>query len=193
MGVFAEGLLHAAPARIPGQVQHRRVDVVAAAHPSLSGDDGVDLLHQGLVPGAGQGDRLGKAGRAGGHEPMHALLVEERGDAQAGLLDEKLLDGAGQLGRGPRRAPLRGPPELADSVREQLGQLAGEYLPVLVQENVDELDGAAEAVELSRLLRERHAAEQVGDPFFYGKLPVSVGRLTRRCGHVPEPGRRAWG
>ena len=38
-----------------------------------------------------------------------------------------------------------------------------------------------------------YAAEQIGNPFGGGELPVSVGRLTLRCGHVPGPGRRAWG
>ena len=55
---------------------------------------------------AGHADRLGERGGLAGHQPGADLLVDERRDAEPGVLAQVALDRVRQLGRGDCRREL---------------------------------------------------------------------------------------
>ena len=98
--VLAVGLLDAAPARIARDVDDRRQHVLHAAGARLPRRDREDLLDQlrdrTWPPSA---IACGKLVAAGADEAVQRLLVHQRRDAEARLLDQVLLDRVGELGR----------------------------------------------------------------------------------------------
>ena len=96
--VFAVGLLDASPARIARHVHHRRQRLVRAAHARFLGRHREERFDQLRIERGAQADGLRKAGGAVRGVAVQAFLVEHHRDAEAGVLDEELLDGVGQLG-----------------------------------------------------------------------------------------------
>ena len=121
IGVLAVGLFDAPPARVARDVDHRRQHVLHAARARLARGDGEDLLDQVGIEGRRQRDRLREAGGRRDREPVQRLFVHQRRNAEAGLLDQVLLDrvrehrGAGRVGVAIARSG-----DLADAVAQQL-------------------------------------------------------------------------
>jgi hypothetical protein len=132
---------------------------------------GVDLLDQGGVPGAGQGRWYRKARAPGHRQTMGHLLVEEHGYAKAGLLHRKALGGVGErhriLGR-PKTAiasietgKIRRPRDLPDAMRDGDPRLFSREAAGGVH---DRALGGPEATKLRHLLVEGHPSQQVTNP-----------------------------
>ncbi len=117
-GIFAVGLFDAAPARLAGDIHHRRERLMRAAHAGFLRGHGEKPLNQFGIEGGAEPDGLREAGGVERGMAVEALFVEDDRDAEAGVLDEKLLDGVGQLGGGAgiqTLAGLAGPADLAES------------------------------------------------------------------------------
>ena len=124
----------------------------------------------------GQGDGLGEAGGARGDQAVQSLLVQDRRDPEAGLLDQELLDGVGQLRRLARVVLGARPRDLADPVRHQLARLRGREQSGLAVVDAGVLP--VHRLELCDLLDGRHAPEQVGHAHVDNKLLITVGRWS---------------
>jgi hypothetical protein len=122
VGIFAHGLLDAAPAVVPHDVQHRRETLVHADGRHVPPDRGRHPLDEVGVERRSPGDGRGVDRGAEGREPCQALLVDQRGDAEAGgveddpLLPHQLL-GAGD---GGDRGAAEDPGEVAEPVPARL-------------------------------------------------------------------------
>ncbi len=81
VGVFAEVLFDAAPARLAGQVQHRREDHVDARGAGFGSDGCAGLAGDLGIPGGGQIDRRGKDRAVS--KSVQALFDEQCGNAEA--------------------------------------------------------------------------------------------------------------
>jgi hypothetical protein len=93
VGIFAVGLDDAAPARIAGEIEERRVDTRVADGAGFGGDHGADAGGELAIPGGAERDVGGEIGGANVVEAAHALVGEIDGNAEARLLDEPALDG----------------------------------------------------------------------------------------------------
>ena len=76
VGIFAEGLLDAAPARIPRHVHHGRQRLAHAARANLAPDDDVDPANELGIPAAGKTNGLRKQRGIDGRITMQPFLVE---------------------------------------------------------------------------------------------------------------------
>ncbi len=115
VGVLAIRLLDAAPARVAGGVEDRREREPAADREHAPADRGRDRLDELGVEGRRRADRLLERRRPAGEQAVERLLVEDRGDPEARLLDEVALDRVAGLG-GARRIEVgraRDPADLA--------------------------------------------------------------------------------
>jgi len=74
--VFAVGLFGAAPAWIACDVEHRAEDLAHTGRARLIASRGEHAAHQSRIPGAGQRQRLRKAGAAVAHESVQCLAHE---------------------------------------------------------------------------------------------------------------------
>ena len=97
--ILAERLLGAAPARIAAHVEDGSEAVVRADRAHLAADRLGQRPGERRVPGARKADRLREDRRVARHQPGADLLVDDRGDAEPGLLDEVALDRVGELRR----------------------------------------------------------------------------------------------
>ena len=93
VGVLAGALGDAAPARVAGDVEHRREGEVEAGGGGLFGGEAGGLLPERRVEGAGLGER----DREDGAEAVDDVEAEEERDAEAGLLDGEALGVADRL------------------------------------------------------------------------------------------------
>jgi len=139
------------------------------AHFSRSDRQG--LLDQLRVPGAGEADRLRKAGGVQDHKAVQRLAEVDRRDAQAGIMPQEGLQGIDELdslGGDPvgAKAAYEGKPigaQPACGFRRKTIALAGDLADI------------QQPVELGDFLLERHAAQQVGHAFGNGKGGILVG------------------
>ena len=92
-GVLARALGDPAPARVAGDVEHRREGEVEAGGGGLPGGEAGGLLPERGVEGAG----LGEGDREDGAEAVQDVEAEEERDAEAGLLDGEALGRAHRL------------------------------------------------------------------------------------------------
>ena len=91
---------------------------------------------------------------------MQRLLVQDGRDAEAGLLDQELLDGVGEFGGFARIALLARSSDLTNPARHQLTRLRRREQArlLVVQPSAKPVD----PLELRDFFRRCHAAEQVG-------------------------------
>ena len=95
--ILSIGFLGPSPARVAGDVQHRRKDVMRAACPHLARYNTKHTPVQFRIPGARQPNRLGEAGGIMSHVSMQTFADPERRDAQPGLVAQEFLHGV-QIG-----------------------------------------------------------------------------------------------
>ncbi len=144
--VLAGAFGDAAPARVAGDVEHRREGEVEAGGLGLVGGEAGGFLPEGGVEGAGLGER----DREDGAEAVDDVEAEEERDAEAGFLDGDALGVADGVAA----------PEV-----EEAADAAG------ADEGGDVLDpgGAGDGVaggdhgELADLFGQGHAGDEVGD------------------------------
>ncbi len=187
IGILAEGFLDAAPARIARHVDHRGEHFVCAARADLASDHRVDARDEIGIPGACFRNRLREHGCVVGGIAVQAFLVEEDRDAEACFLHCPVLDGvdeshslariaSGILARRTGTALIRRPCEQTEAVgvhRLRLRRIKGEFV-------VEELDLLApDAEELHDFLLECHAAHEVVDACFHGRVGILVKRNAR--------------
>ena len=118
VGILAHGLLDAAPAVVPHDVQHRRETLMHADGRHVPPDRGGHPLDEAGVERRPPGDRRRVDRGAERREPGQALLVDQRRDAQAGgAEDDPLLPHqlGGALDGGHRGAAVD-PGEVAEPV-----------------------------------------------------------------------------
>ena len=156
-GIFARRFIRPAPARVPADVHHRGEGVVNAPGAHLGRHHGVNPLDQILVPGASQTDGCGKGRRPRHQHAVATLVMEQRRDAQAGLLAQIALNRIAQLDLRHRLPPDRA--QLADAVREECRSL------VRLENAVggDRLLELPETAQLRHFFLEIHAAQQILD------------------------------
>ena len=92
VGVLAVGLLDPAPARIARDVEHRREGLSGPGGQHAPADRRRHHLDELGVPRGGGADRLLEGRRVPGQQAVQRLLVDDRRDPQARLLDEVALD-----------------------------------------------------------------------------------------------------
>ena len=194
--VLAESFLDPSPARIAGDVDHRREHVERAARTHLAGNQRLHPAHEIAVERARQRDRLREHRGVARHVAVERFLMDQQRDTEAGALHRPLLQRVDELDRLPRRAPavrgaaggladaghaalVRRAPERADAVGEVgtgLGSIEGEPVehPVLA---------GPDAAQLGNFLRQRHPRQQIGDPRRDRRLGILVERW-------PIPGER---
>ncbi len=210
VGIFAVGLLDAAPARVAGDVHHRRQRDLRAPRTHLAGVDREDAGQQFRVPGAGQADGLREAGGLGRDVTVQPLLVHHHRNAEPGVLHRPVLGGVGVVGgllgaatnhlggagrAGPcarllHGAPVGGAGDLADAVGEVL---LGVGKRELTFDGLDQVLVLPDRGHLGDLLVQRHAREQVFDPFLHRLARVLVQGPGRRSRRGRLGGRRQGG
>ena len=121
IGILAERLLDPAPARIAGDVHHRRQRQMHAPRPHLAGDHRLHLAHQRAVETAGHADRHREHGRVGRHIAVQRLLVKQHRNAEPRLLHRPCLHRFDEGDRVPGRAPARADPA---RLRRSIGRAA---------------------------------------------------------------------
>ncbi len=87
--VLAVGLLDPTPARIAGDVEHRRERVAGADGEQLLADHVSHSLDEVDVPRRGEADRLREHRGVPGAVPADRLLVHDHRDAEPGALDDR--------------------------------------------------------------------------------------------------------
>jgi hypothetical protein len=175
-GVLAGALDDPAPARIPGDVDHRREGPVEADRAGLPGRDRLAPLDRLEVPGGGHRDRDGEDGA----QAVDDVEAEQRRDAQAVALDREPLEPVDVGGIGLEQQRPDAP------AAERLLHRAGLLLTVDPQRRlVRRPRGEAEVEvlgQLPRLLLGGHAAQQL-----VGSRP-DIGADITGVGTVPHPG-----
>ena len=132
VGVLAVGLIGAAPAGVPGNVDHRAHGAVGAHRPAFLADHPAHFLSELRLPGAGQIDLGGEQGTARPGPAAEVLGLQGHRDAQAGFLHKIPLDlvrdpgGHGRVGQAGEG--ILGEP--AVPVGEALTQRLGVHLAV---------------------------------------------------------------
>jgi hypothetical protein len=101
VGVLAEGLLGPSPAWIAADVEHRCKPLMRADGTHLPPDRVAEHVGELRLPCTCQSDRLREDGRLAGHQAGTDLLVDDRRDAEAGLLGQVPLDRIGEEPRVP--------------------------------------------------------------------------------------------
>lgn len=161
--VLAEGLVGAAPAGVPGDVDHRAHGRCDAHGPALFADDGGHLTGQVRPPGARQVHHGGEKRAPCPGVAAQILALQGHGNAQAGLLHKVALYLIGDMGDEGRvrqaRQGVLGEPAVA--VGEQPAQ------GVLVHPAVPEESGGQVAAQLGGLFLHRHAGQQILHAGFY--------------------------
>ena len=172
--VLSVGLLDTPPPRVASDVQHRRQRLAGTDREHLGADVTGDGRQEFAVPGRGQADRLGELHRVARAEPGDGLLVQHGGDAEAGVVDEPLLDLVVQTRDSGRAQPgRRGDPcDLTCAVGQVLA--GGGRREVVVAHEF----GGPHAAELCELLGECHAAQQVVDAVLDRQRGVAVRRVV---------------
>ena len=190
--IFAVGLFDAAPAGVPRHIHHRRQRLVGSAQPRLEGGYGEQRLDQFRIEAGPQRNRLREAGATDGRVAVETLFVKDHRDAQPAVLDEKLLDGVGQL-RHPARvlaaARVAGPAHLADAASVPEG-LPG-FGEIEIAIGIHQLGGLLlpYAHHLRGLLFQRHSRQQVAYALRHRQIALAVKRHTRAltlswCFHI---------
>ncbi len=145
VGILAERLLDAAPARIASDIDDRGQRQTHAARAYLARGHRVDRAQQSRVPARGERDRLRKARGAARRVAVQTLLVEQDRNPEAGArqgvalqaVDEAnraLHVAARQHARRGRAGRVRRPCELAQSQRIFLGELRGVELELRIEQ-----------------------------------------------------------
>ena len=161
IGIFSIGFLGAPPARVAGQVQHRRKDIVCASGPHLFCHNFEHPPVQVGIPGTGQPDRLREAGRFVGHVTVQAFPDPQRRDAQARFFAQEFLHGV-QIGDGLTRlaAAVMGV-DVGDPIHEMLAGEVERKRPIAFLQ-------PKRADQLRTFFAQRHPGDQVLDPCFDG-------------------------
>ena len=125
--VLAVGLLDPAPSGVSGDVEHRCERLTRPDREHLGADVRRDVVDQRRVPGRRQPDRLRELHRVAGAEPADRFFVDDRRDAEPGLVDEPALDLVVQLRQARwTQAGRRGDAgDLTGAVRHRLGRRSG--------------------------------------------------------------------
>ena len=185
--ILAVRLLDAAPARVPRDVEHRRERRAGTDRQHPPPDRGRDRLDQLGVERGRRPDRLLERRRLAGEQAVEGLLVEDRGDAESGLLDEEPLDGVARFG-GSDRVEIRRAGDPAD-VTDPLGEAGANALGIELGLGAEQLE-RPHGAELGDLLLERHPDEQVRDARVDRQGRVAIGDLGRRHRPLsPSPSR----
>ena len=187
VGVLAHALLDAAPAGIADDVQHRRQALVHAKGPHRASDGLGHRFDELGVEGRTPRERGGEGRGLPGRQPGEALLVDEGGDAQAGVAHQAPLevpqpglalggvDGAGPVHAGELTQPVLG----GVGQRRAAGEVALQRCHGLSVALVPE------AHELGELLGEGHLLQQGLD-----RVGVGGGRPVGSRGGVGAPRER---
>ena len=177
VGIFAEGLLDAAPARLAGDVDDGGEGLMGAAQTGFPGGHGVERFDEFGMEGCGQADGLGKAGCVHGGLAVEALFVEDDGDAEAALFEEEALDGVGEFGGGAgveARAGIAG----ASDLTQAMALFKGSFGFLLVEAALRVHEGFGlflpDAYHLGGFLGEGHPGQEVFGALFRGELWVLV-------------------
>src|SRR5687768_267799 len=96
--VFAIGLFGTPPARLARQIEIGTQHDMAAAGSGFEGSGGKDLADELGIPTAGEGKGLRKTGTPLSHMTVQDFVVKHRRDAQAGILNQPLLNRVGKDG-----------------------------------------------------------------------------------------------
>ena len=168
--VLAEGLVGAAPAGVPGDVDHRAHGGGDAHAAALLADDAAHLLRQLWLPGAPQVGHGREQSAAGGGVSAQVFRLQRYGDAQAGLLYKILLHDVGDLG------DLHRVHQAHDGVLGEPAVAVGKLLPqsVHIHLAVHDERGGQVAAQLGGLLLQGHAGEQILHPLRGGQRFVPV-------------------
>ena len=203
--VFAPGFLDPAPAWIAHDVDHRAEHQRHAACADFARRHRLDAAHQVGVEGSGKRNRLRKHGRLGRHVAVERFLVQQHGDAEAGVFERPFLQRVDEIDRLFGRAPARGSAarraadagnaalvagarHVADPVREGRARLGG-----IEGKSVDHVGLALPgSADLRDLLRQRHPCQKVCNARRDGRVrvPVERTRLRERCCRVLRHGQR---
>ena len=184
--IFAVAFDHAAPARIAGEVEHRRIHVGVAEGAALATGHATDLADERGVPRTCDGEFRGETRGLGVQETANALVGEIDGNAEARLFDEPPLYFV-------ERAGVEGPRQIVHRVGEVVGP-AGVAVDVFVdvadavfpERSLPGSGGqlvlgdAREAIpgdHLRGLFLQAHAREQVGDAGVGVERRILVGIL----------------
>ena len=165
VGVLADALVDAAPARVPHHVEDRRQPLVDAQLPHRVADRARGVVHELGVERRTPGERRRVRGGLPRGEAGEALLVHERRDAQARLALEPALLGP-QPGRplgGVDRACAVHPRVVPETVPGRLAELVGRLLAgrhLRLHRRDRALLVEPVAHELGQLLLERHLRVQ---------------------------------
>ena len=184
--VLAVGLLDPAPARVARDVEDRRERVAGARREHPAADRRVDIAstRSGSQVAAAPID-CWKHGRVARQQPVERLLVDDRRDPEARLLDEVALDLVGERrdvrDLEVRRAGQAG--DLADAVaRAAPRPLAGSNAPVPTTSN-DQTDPSWAIFSLERHPPERGRRR--------ARRSAAIGVAVARHGRSPSALHRA--
>ena len=187
IGIFAIGLLNAAPARLASNIHDRRQGLVSAADASFLGGHFEKLSNELGIKRGAEPDRLGETCRVHGSVPMKAFLVKNHRDSQTAASYKESLNGIRQFSHlpgVPAASGIAGPPYLAEA--KALPETILRFLKIEISPIVNE--GFAflfpDAKHLSRLFFQGHARKQVLRAFFGGKgwIQISLFSLVLRFG-----------
>ena len=105
IGILAESLLDAAPAGVARHVDHGREHELRTPRANLARGDRVHRAYELAVPGRGERDRLGEAGRTGSLVTVQSFFVEQDRNAEPRLPGRIRLQRIHECDRGARVAP----------------------------------------------------------------------------------------
>ena len=169
IGILADGLLAAAPARVADHVEHRGEPLVHAERTHVGADHRGHLLDGLGVEGGAPRQRRREGRGLPGRQPGETLLVDQGRDPQPGLRDQASLLGPqprGALGGIDRPGAVH-PGVVAQAVggdlREAAVLAALDVATHLVGHRRDDVAAAVEPVahDLGELLRQGHPRVQV--------------------------------
>jgi hypothetical protein len=189
IGVLADGLFHAPPARVAHDIEHGREALVHADGSEVATDVARHALDErGVERGTPrQWHRIGRGAPC--RETGQALLVSDGRDAEAVRANDALLralQGARTHGGVDGRAAER-PGQLPEAVGEQRVEVDVVVHIVLVRGHLAAVVRGAHphTIELSDLLLERHLGDQGRDAAGCGLrrvVPERQARIIRRLG-----------
>ena len=160
VGILAVGLVGAAPAGVAGDVDDGAHGTVDAHGPALLPDDGGHFFGQLRLPSGADVDLGGEEGAACRGIAAEVFGLEGHRDAEAGVLDEVMLQVVGDLCDLHRIHDadhgVLGDPAVS------VGEFFGQFL--LVHLALGQHRGGQVAAELSGFFFQCHPAEQILDP-----------------------------
>ena len=184
--IFTERLLHSAPARVAGKIEHRTIADMSTLQTHFLTDYTAHFLKQSFRPCSRQPYTRREHCSADSHMTVRSLFSQEHRDAQAGVLNDILLQcvsGLGSLLRiqsivqrllRPRVGTIHSPQHTCVTLAYQLLELLGRnhvltfysiHLP------------SKRTKQLTNLFLCRHAREQIVYTSLYGQLRILIRKL----------------